>query len=104
MASIWTSACNVCSNVHCNFLQNFSTGDPGIFFAYISMTTRARDFKFAGAIVHNSSKVVVGNGGLNSKIFQRIMHGFLVDGHIYMHVRNHMHELIIFVLLLHSRS
>ena len=28
-----------------------------------------RDFIFAGAIVHNGSKIVVGNGGLNSKIF-----------------------------------
>ena len=23
--------CNIRSNVHCNFLQNFSTGDPGTF-------------------------------------------------------------------------
>ena len=69
---------NICLLVHfhrnvrccCIFLQNFSTGDPGIFFAYISMTTRARVFKFAGAIVHNnSSKVVVGNGALDSKFF-----------------------------------
>ena len=34
---------------------------------------------------NNSSKVVVGNGGLNSNFFLRIMHGFLVDGHIYIY-------------------
>ena len=40
------------------------------FFAtIISTTTRARDFKFAGAIVHSSSNVIVGSGGLNSEIF-----------------------------------
>ena len=45
------------------------------------MTTRARDLKIAGAIVQ---RVVVGNGGLNTKtFFLRIMLGFLVEGHIY---------------------
>ena len=52
-ASLRTSACNVCSNVHSNFWQNFSTGNPdtSFFLLLISMTTRARDFKFAGAVV-----------------------------------------------------
>ena len=38
------------------------------------------------ALQSSSSKVVVGNGDLNSKIFFSacIMHGFLVDGHIYV--------------------
>ena len=44
------------------------------------MTTQARVFKFAGAI--NSSKVVVGNGALNSKSVVRecIMLDFVIEG------------------------
>ena len=43
------------------------------------MTTRARDFKFAGAIVQRLQLVMV---ALTQKFFRCIMHGFLVDGHI----------------------
>ena len=51
MVSIRTSTCNVRSDVSLHFLEKFSAGDPGAFFAHISMTTWARDFKFAGAVV-----------------------------------------------------
>ena len=60
------------------FLQNSEYGQSGYIFAHISMTTRARDFKFAGAIVQRLLLVMV---ALTQNIFQRIMHGFLVDGH-----------------------
>ena len=42
------------------FAGNFQYGQSGYILAHISMTTWARDFKFA-------AKIVVGNGGLNSK-------------------------------------
>ena len=59
--SIQTSTCNVRGNVSLHFL-----GDLGVYLLIIiSMTTRARDFKFGGVVVR--IKVVVGNGGLNSK-------------------------------------
>ena len=54
------------------------------FFANISMTTRARDFKFAGAIIHSSSNVV-GSGGLNSEIFSA--HAWFSRGRSHIHAR-----------------
>ena len=42
-----------------HFLQYFSTGDPGVFFAHISMTAWATDFKFAGAAVQRLWLVMV---------------------------------------------
>ena len=47
-------------------------------FAHISMTTRARDFKFAGAIGQRLYLVMV---ALTQKFFLRIMLGLLVEGH-----------------------
>ena len=57
------SVCNVHSNISLHFLKNFSTGNLGVLFARISMTTQAGD------LIQNcrssSSKVVVGNSGLD---------------------------------------
>ena len=55
-------------------------GWSGYVLAHISVTTLAKDFKFAGAC--NSSKVVVSNGGLNRKIgCQRNTVGLVMEGH-----------------------
>ena len=56
-ASIWSSACNVHGNVSLYFMQNFSMGDPGVLLLK-SPWLHSKS---------SSSRVVVGNGGLNSK-------------------------------------
>ena len=51
----------------------------GSFFSF-DLVLAATGVKDRVLWVHKDSPGV-GNGGLNSKNFQRIMHGFLVDGH-----------------------
>ena len=53
------SACNVRSNVSLRLLVKFSMGDPGTFWAHISITTPARDFKFFPVVVQRSISVIV---------------------------------------------
>ena len=56
-------------------MENLSTVDPGVFL----LATRARRLQICW---NTSSKVAVGNGRLTQNHFQRIMLGFLVEGHI----------------------
>ena len=60
--------------------ENLSTVDPGVFFAYkiISMTTRARDFKFAGTPAQRLQLAMV---ALTQKSFsaQYNMLGYFVE-------------------------
>ena len=59
----------------------FYYGQSGYILAHISMTTRARDFKFAGAIVQRLYLVMV---ALLKIGCQRNMVGFVTEGHIYV--------------------
>ena len=59
--------------------QNLSTGDLGIF---LHISPWLHGLETSNICWSNSSKVVVGNGGLNSNFFfPRIMLSFLVEGH-----------------------
>ena len=60
------------------FCGKLEYGRSGCIFAYISMTTQARDFKFAGTPVQKLQLAMV---ALTQKLFQRITLGFLVEGH-----------------------
>ena len=61
---------------HCGKLEY---GRSGCIFAYISMTTRARDFKFAGTPVQRLQLAMV---ALTQKSFLAQYAWFLVEGHI----------------------
>ena len=62
------------------FCGKLEYGRSGYIFAYISMTARARDFKFAETPVQRLQLAMV---ALTQNHFQRNMLGFLVEGHIY---------------------
>ena len=61
--SIQTSVCNVRDNVSVLFLRNFNMGDPGTFGSYLH-DYRGQRLQICRS---SSSKVIVGNGDLNSK-------------------------------------
>ena len=60
------------------FCGKLEYGRSECIFAYISMTTRARDFKFAGTPVQRLQLAMV---ALTQNHFQCNMLGFLVEGH-----------------------
>ena len=61
------------------FVENLSAVDPGV---YISMTTRARDFKFAGTLVQ---KVQLAMVALTQNFFFRALCSWRVTYYIKTH-------------------